>query len=74
MGGSELTGEIDVFGLFLPELLIYAIVALVAQALVSRVFAKLDLHRLFWHPPLIEISIFVICLGGVAATAHWVLL
>lgn len=67
-----MTGEIDLYGLFLPELLVYAILALVAQNLVNRVLAKLGLHRLFWHPPLVEISIFIICFGGISAAAHWV--
>jgi hypothetical protein len=26
---------------------------------------------LFWHPPILELCGFIICLGGVAAIAHW---
>jgi hypothetical protein len=65
------TGEIDVFGVLAPELLVYAIVALFVQALLNRVIVALRIDRLFWHPPILELCGFVICLGGVAAVAHW---
>ncbi|MFY9627852.1 MAG: DUF1656 domain-containing protein [Methylocystis sp.] len=66
-----MTGEIDVFGVLAPELLVYAITALLLQALLNRVIAALRIDRMFWHPPILELCGFVICLGGVAAVAHW---
>jgi protein AaeX len=66
----ELTGEIDIYGVLLPELLVYAVVALLAQNLMIRIFGKLGAHRLFWHLPLVEISIFIILLGGIAAVGR----
>ena len=66
-----MTGEIDIYGLFVPEILVYAAVALVLQEVVCRVLVKLGAHRLVWHPPLVAVSIFVICLGGIVAAASW---
>ncbi len=63
-------GEIDLYGLLLPELLVYALAALLVQNFVSRALVKLGADRLFWHLPLVEISIFIICLGGIVAAAR----
>ena len=66
-----MTGDLDVYGVFVPELLGYAVIAMIVQSLLSRALVKLRVDRFFWHPSILELSTFVICLGGVAAMAHW---
>jgi len=67
-----MTGEMDIFGLYVPELLVYAILALLVQVAQGRVLSRVDAHRLVWHPALVEISGYFIWLGGIVMAAHWV--
>lgn len=67
-----MTSEINVFGLYIPELFVYAIAALLLQIVVGRVLSRFDAHRFVWHPALVEIAVFFIWLGGIVATAHWI--
>jgi hypothetical protein len=55
--------DISIAGVFLPRLLVTALVALVLTALSSRMIAGLGLYRLFAYPPLVNGSIFSIWLG-----------
>jgi protein AaeX len=67
-----LTGEFNFFGVFVPELLVYALLALLVQIVMGRVLNRLDAHRFVWHPALVEIATFIIWLGGITAAAHWI--
>jgi hypothetical protein len=65
-------GEFDLFGVFLPPLLVLAPVALVISAVVRGVLRWVGAYRLVWHRPLFDLALFVIVLGSVAAmSAHW---
>ncbi len=59
-----MTGEIDFYGVFVPVLLVCAVLALLAQVLLGRLMARAGLYRMLWHPPLVDLAVFVICLGG----------
>ncbi|MFG1297281.1 MULTISPECIES: DUF1656 domain-containing protein [Xanthobacter] len=63
-------GDIDIYGLFVPELLLCAVLALVARALLGRLMARAGLYRALWHPPLADFALFVICLGGISFLLH----
>lgn len=67
-----MTGDIDLYGLFVPELLVAAVLALLAQTLLSRLLARAGAYRFLWHPPLADLALFVICLGGFILLLHGV--
>ena len=64
-----MTGEIDIGGVFLPALLIWAIVALALGAILRRVLTWIGAYRLVWHPALFDMALFVVLVGAVATLA-----
>ncbi len=65
-----MTSEIDLFGLIVPVLLLDAVIALFVQILLGRMLSALRLYRLFWHPALVDVSTYFLCLGAVVAVLH----
>jgi Protein of unknown function (DUF1656) len=66
-------GEIDVYGVFVPALLVWGIVALVLAAVLRTGLARVGFYRLVWHRPLVDLSLFVIILAAVVALLpHWI--
>jgi len=61
--------EIDLHGVFVSGLLVWAVVAYVVTALLTRLFARLKLYRLVWHRALFDFAVYVIVWGGVAMAA-----
>ncbi|WP_238121532.1 MULTISPECIES: DUF1656 domain-containing protein [unclassified Xanthobacter] len=65
-----MSGDLDLYGLFVPELLVAAVLALAVQGLLRRLLSRAGLYRLLWHPPLADVALFVICLGGLTFLMH----
>lgn len=65
-------GDLDIYGLYVPELLLCAVLALVARTLLSRLLVRVGVYRMLWHPPLADFALFVICLGGISFLLHWI--
>jgi hypothetical protein len=62
-------GEIDVYGVFVPPLLVWVAATLPITAGLRRVLRWLGFYRLVWHRPLFDLALLVIVLGGVVALA-----
>jgi hypothetical protein len=65
--------EIDLYGIFLPALLVWALVAMPLSALLRRLLRALGAYRLVWHAPLFDLALFIITLGGVVALSEFLL-
>jgi hypothetical protein len=63
-------GEIDVYGVFVPPLLVWVVVALPLTAVVRRLLRWLGFYRLVWHRPLFDFALLVIVLGAVVAASR----
>lgn len=63
-------GEINIYGVLLPPLLVWLGVALVLAAGLRFVLNKAGFYRFVWHRPLFDLAMLVILLGGVAALAN----
>ena len=50
---------IDIYGVLVPALLLWIIVAYVLSALLRRLMQRFDLYRLVWHRALFDFAIFV---------------
>lgn len=63
---------IDVYGVLVPALLLWIIVAYVLSVLLRRLMQRFDLYRLVWHRALFDFSIFVCLLGGVVYLSEYI--
>jgi protein AaeX len=60
-------GEIDVYGVFIPILLVWGVIALPITAVLRRGLSRIGFYRLVWHRPLVDLSLLVLVMAGVAA-------
>jgi hypothetical protein len=63
-------GEVDVTGVFVPELLVMMLVAYCLNSVLVRVLARLGFYRLVWHRSLFDLGLYVIMLGAVVSVVH----
>ncbi|GAB3382109.1 DUF1656 domain-containing protein [Massilia agri] len=65
-------GEVSLYGLYLPPLLLLTLAALLISRLLNLALARTGFYRLVWHPALFDFSLFVIVLGTLAYfTRNW---
>jgi len=62
--------EFDIYGVFVPSLLVYAIVALLLELLLRRGLNAIGFYRFVWHRPLFDLALVVILFGAVVAFAE----
>ena len=62
---------IDIYGVLVPALLLWIIIAYALSALLRRLMQRFDLYRLVWHRALFDFSIFVCLLGGVVYLSEY---
>jgi Protein of unknown function (DUF1656) len=60
-------GEIDVYGVFVPSLLVCVAAALPLTAGLRRLLRWSGFYRLVWHRPLFDLALLVIVVGAVVA-------
>jgi len=56
--------ELDLFGVIVPSLLLWSVLAYAVTRIVSRAIARAGLYRHVWHPALFDFALYV----GVVAT------
>jgi len=62
-------GEIDLYGVFVPSLLLAVGAALPLTAGLRRLLQWFGFYRFVWHRPLFDLALLVIVLGAVVALA-----
>jgi hypothetical protein len=66
-------GEFDVYGVFVPVLLVWALIAVFLSFVLRAVLQRIGFYRLVWHRPLVDLSFLVIILAAVSAfLPHWI--
>jgi hypothetical protein len=55
-------GEISIGGVFVPQLLLMAILAFVLTACARRLLRALRLYRFVWHSGLFDVALFLVLL------------
>ncbi|MES2746630.1 MAG: DUF1656 domain-containing protein [Proteobacteria bacterium] len=58
--------EINIFGIFFSTLLICLIAGTILSSFIQIFLKKKNLYRFIWHPPLLDLSVTVICVSVVA--------
>jgi hypothetical protein len=65
-------GEVSLYGLYVPPLLLLAVLALVVSRVLNLFLARLGLYRFVWHPALFDFSLFILVLGSLSFFAsNW---
>jgi len=62
--------EFNVYGVYVPALLIFAVIAFLLAYVLRRALDAADLYRFVWHRPLFDLALFVIMFGVVTALAE----
>jgi hypothetical protein len=65
--------EIDLFGVYMPAPLFWAVIALVITTLSRGLLSRLPLRSLVWRPALVDLAIFFVMWWGTAHLADAVL-
>lgn len=60
-------GELSLYGIYVPWLLVLSLVALAVSRLVRYLLAQTGFYRMVWHPALFDAALFVIVLGVLSA-------
>ena len=63
--------QIDIYGVLVPALLLWIIIAYALSALRRRLMQRYDLYRLVWHRALFDFAIYVCSLGGVVYLSEY---
>lgn len=67
-------GEVDIYGVFVPILLVWGLTALLLTAILRRVLLRVGFYQLVWHRPLVDLSLFIIIMAVVAvALPRWIM-
>ncbi|GAN81421.1 DUF1656 domain-containing protein [Acidocella aminolytica] len=63
-------GEINIYGVLFPPLLIWVGLALLLSTLIRRGVAAAGLYRFIWHRPLFDLCLLVMLTGLISLTAN----
>lgn len=58
-----MNGHLDLYGVYVPTLLLLLLVAYAVKSLLRALLARLGFYRLVWHPPLFNLALYVLVLG-----------
>ena len=63
-------GEIDIYGVLFPPLLIWLGIAYLVAVGVRAMFTRMGVYAYVWHRPLFDLAVLIILLGGINALAN----
>lgn len=58
-----MTGELTIGGVYLPAILLLAVIAVVLTGLTTRLLSIAGLYRIIVYRPLVDLALFIIILG-----------
>jgi protein-S-isoprenylcysteine O-methyltransferase Ste14 len=58
-------GEFNIYGIYMPWLLVLAVLTMAVSWVVRRVLAMAGFYRLVWHPALFDLALYIVLLYGV---------
>jgi protein AaeX len=61
--------ELDIFGVFLPAALAWAVLAIVLTYVLRGPLQRLPLDRFLWQPSLLELAVFIVVWWGLTLLA-----
>ncbi|WP_042882973.1 DUF1656 domain-containing protein [Cupriavidus necator] len=64
-------GEISIYGVFIPSLLVWMLAAFIITSAARAVLVRVGFYRLVWHRSLFNLALYAIVLGGVVGVVLW---
>jgi hypothetical protein len=65
--------ELNIYGIYVPSLLVWMVIASLLSFGIQRALARFDLYKYIWHRPLFDLAMYVIALGAVVNFMTWIL-
>jgi hypothetical protein len=59
-----MTYELDLFGVIVPSLLLWSVIAYILARFVSKLMRWIGLYRHVWHPALFDFALYVSVVTG----------
>ena len=59
-----MTYQLDLFGVVVPSLLLWGVLAYALARVVSRLMGRVGLYRHIWHPALFDFALYVCTVTG----------
>lgn len=66
-----MSGEIDIYGVYVPNLLALALATLLVSLVVRRGLAYLGVYGFVWHRGLFDVALYVVLLQGMSLLSRW---
>lgn len=66
-----MSGELDVYGVYIPNLLALMLATLLVNLVVRRVLAGLGAYGFVWHRGLFDVALYVVLLQGLSLLSQW---
>ncbi|MBB5572304.1 MULTISPECIES: DUF1656 domain-containing protein [Rhizobium] len=63
--------EFDLYGVYVPRLLVLMLLSLGLSIVFRRVLARLGAYSLVWHRGLFDLALYVLFLGAVSSFTRW---
>ncbi|WP_454851976.1 DUF1656 domain-containing protein [Rhizobium binxianense] len=63
--------EFDLYGVYVPRLLVLMLLTFVLVIVVRRILAWLGAYSLVWHRGLFDLALYVLLLGAVSSLTRW---
>jgi hypothetical protein len=63
--------EFDLYGVYVPRLLVLMLLSLVLIIVLRRVLARFGAYSLVWHRGLFDLALYVLLLGAVSSFTRW---
>jgi Protein of unknown function (DUF1656) len=63
-------GEIDIFGVFVPAVLVLMLLAYLVNLGIRAVLAHIGFYRFVWHRSVFDLAIYVLVLGLLVIVSH----
>lgn len=58
-----MTGHLNIYGVYVPVLLVLMLVAYLLKSLLGTFLQRLGFYRWVWHPPLFNLALYIMVLG-----------
>lgn len=59
-----MTGHLNIYGVYVPMLLVVMLVAYLVKSVLGTLFQRLGFYRWVWHPPLFNLALYIMVLGA----------
>jgi hypothetical protein len=66
-----MTAELDIYGVFVPALFAWLLLAYAAYLIVRQGLARSGFYLLVWHRPLFDVALYIILLGAIVFISTW---